>query len=186
MSQLTTATGRAARVVVAAGACGLFLLLALSGCGAPATFVSTTPPPDMTAEAWYGSSVPEVRAAISKAMRGARIAISPDAGGAGTIVGTKQQVPYVGRGAGEPAPGRLPVYRVRTTITRPGDVTHVRASIEVVCPSCGSKTPYEWEYPGNLFRDIFEGTRRILSDRKARVSYPPRHEPVRWRPPRMY
>jgi hypothetical protein len=186
MSHLTTATGRAATVVVAARACGLCLLLALSGCGAAATFISTTPPPDKTAEAWYGSPVWEVEAAIKQAMRGARIAVDPAAGGPGVVVGTKQQVPYVGRGAGEPAPGPLPVYRVRTVITRPGDVTHVGASIEVVCPSCGSTTPYEWEYPGDLFRDIFEGARRVLSDRGARVSYPPRHEPVRWRPPKRY
>ncbi len=186
MSRMVTGTDGAARVVAAALVGGLCLLATLNGCGGAATFVSTEPPPDVTAEAWYTSSVPQVKAAIGRAMRGARVAVDPDAGGAGTIVGTKQQVPYVGTGAGAPAAGPLPVYRVAVTVRRQGDLTHAGASIEVVCPSCGSETPYEWQYPGDLFRDIFERTRRILSDRGGRTSYPPRHEPVKWRPPRRY
>lgn len=186
MRRWGTATIRAARAGRATRAAGLCLILTLGGCGAPATFISTTPPPDMTAEAWYGSSVPDVVVAIGRAMRDARIAIDPLGGDAGTIVGTKQQVPYVGPGAGEPAPGPLPLYRVSVSVIRQGDLTHARAAIDVVCPACGSEAPYEWEYPGDLFRDIFEAARRTLSDGGTHASYPPRYRPVRWRPPKRY
>jgi hypothetical protein len=100
------------------------------------------------------------------------------------VVGTKQQVPYVGDGAGAPAEGPLPVYRLRATIARRGSDTHVRATIAAVCQTCDGKTPYEWEYPGDLLRKVLEGARRDLNEKRVRVSYPPRYKPVRWRPPR--
>ena len=171
------------RTLVAALAVCAFLPVALGGCGGPGTFISATPPPDVSADAWYKSSVPAVRAAIRQAMLNARITVDPAGDDAGAVVGTKQQVPYVGKGAGEPAPGPLPVYRFSVTITRQGD-THVRTSVDVVCPTCGGKVPYEWEYPDDLLRDIFDGARRILSEKRTRVNYPPRYRPVRWRPPR--
>ena len=158
------------------------LSVALVGCGGSATFVSVHPPPGVSADASYRSSVPEVRAAVASAMLDARITVDPAAGDDATVVGMKQQVPYVGKGTGEPVPGPLPVYRVTVTMTRQGD-THVRASVDVLCPTCNDKVPYEWEYPCDLLRDIFDGAPVILNERRGRVSYPPRHKPVRWKPP---
>ena len=159
------------------------LLVSLSGCGAPATFTSAVPPPDVTAEAWYESPAPAVSDALAEAMVQAAITIDASASGPGELVGSKQQVPYVGRGAVEPAPGPLPVYRVRMNVDGTGG-THVRANIEVVCPTCSDDVPYVWEYPGHLLRNVFEGAQRLLGEKRVRASYPPRHKPVRWRCPR--
>jgi hypothetical protein len=160
------------------------LALALSGCGAAATFTSAVPPPDATAEAWYRSDAPAVRSAIVRAMRDAMITVDPASGDAGTVVGTRQQVPYVGEGGVEPAAGPLPAYRLRVTTARRATDTHVLATVSAVCRTCDGKTPYEWEYPGDLLKDVLEGAREILGEKRVRVSYPPRHRPVRWRPPR--
>ncbi len=181
MSQPGTAPGPLARTLVSALAAGAFFLVALGGCGGTATFVSATPPPQMSADAWYRSSVPAVKAAVRQAMLDARIMVDPAAGDDATVVGKKQQVPYVGKGAGEPVPGPLPVYRITATITTQGD-THVRASVDVLCPNCSGKVPYEWEYPVDVLRDIVNGAREFLGEKRVRASYPPRHEPVRWRP----
>jgi hypothetical protein len=132
------------------------------------------------AEAWFDSPVQAVRDAMAVAMARAGIAIEGDDA---ELVGVKQQVPHVGRGAGEPAPGPLPVYRIRVTFARDGG-TRVRARLEPVCPACNGKTPYVWQYPGDLLRDVFEETRQALGEREARFSYPARHKPVRWRPPK--
>ena len=182
MSQPGTAPGPLARTLVSALAAGAFFLVALGGCGGTATFVSATPPPQMSAEAWYRNSVPAVRAAVRQAMLDARIMVDPAAGDDATVVGKKQQVPYVGKGAGEPVPGPLPVYRITATITTQGD-TYVRASVDVLCPTCNGRVPYEWEYPGDVLRDIFDAASGILNERRGQVSYPPRYKPVRWRPP---
>ncbi len=181
MSQLGTSPGPLVRVLVLALAACAFLPVALSGCGSTATFVSVTPPPQVSADAWYESSVPAVRDAVWQAMLAGRIAVDPDRSDGTSVVGTKQQVPYVGSGAGEPAPGPLPVYRITATITNQGD-THVRASIDVLCPTCGDNVPYEWEYPVDVLRDIVNGAREFLGEKRVRASYPPRRKPVRWRP----
>jgi hypothetical protein len=113
------------------------------------------------------------------------LTLFPGEGDPDALIASRQQVPYVGRGAGPPAPGPLPVYRVTATITRQDD-THVRVSLDVVCPACNGKVPYEWQYPGDLLREVLDGARRILSEKDARVSYPPRHRPARWRPPKRH
>ncbi|MEA3409469.1 MAG: hypothetical protein U9Q95_03880, partial [Candidatus Eisenbacteria bacterium] len=51
----------AGALISALAACAL-LSVALGGCGGSATFVSVHPPPRASADAWYRSSVPEVRA----------------------------------------------------------------------------------------------------------------------------
>ena len=160
-------------------------LLAAGGCGGPATFVSTEPPPDSVAEAWFGLPVTEVRAAVRQAMLDGGLVIDQPASDATTVVGTRQQVPYVGEGAGELAGGPLPLYRVKVVLSRDGR-THVRATAHAVCPTCDGATPYEWEYPGDLVRDILEGAHRRLGDPGARFNYPPRFRPARWRPPRPH
>jgi len=165
-------------------AAGAFILVALTGCGGPASFTSTEQPPDSTSEAWYKSPAPAVRAALAGAMVEAGITIDRTVSDTGMVVGTKQQLPYTGRrGPPEPSPGPLPLYRVSATVSKRGD-THVRALFQAVCTSCGGKTPFVWEYPGDVLRDVFEGAGRLLSEKSQRVTYPPRHEPVRWRPPR--
>lgn len=181
MSQPGTAPGSPVRVLVSLLAACAVLPMALGGCGGTATFVSAHPPPRVSADAWYESSVPVVRDAVWQAMLAGRIAVDPDRSDGTTVVGTKQQVPYVGKGAGEPAPGPLPVYRITATITDQGD-THVRTSIDVLCPNCSGKVPYEWEYPVDVLRDIVNGAREFLGERRVHASYPPRHEPVRWSP----
>jgi len=183
MSVTAWAGKRQIRVVVATLAGAASLLVGLGGCGAPATFISAAPPPDVTAEAWYESPPQAVRNAIAEAMAKARIAPDASASEQDVLAGTKQQVPYVGKGAGEPAPGPLPVYRIRMTITEAGD-THVRADIDVVCPTCTGTVPYVWEYPGHLLRSVIEGAQQILGEKQGRASYPARHEPVKWRCPR--
>lgn len=167
-----------ARAVPAA----LFLAaIALAGCGAPATFVSVTPPPDLDADAWYGSSLPAVRTALRRAMVETGLTLGDDAGEA-TVVGLRQQVPYVGEGAGDPVPGRLPVYRLTARLSSEGG-TRVRVHVSVVCDVCDGATPYEWEYPGDIVRNVFERTRRMLGERHARYACPERYRPPRWRPP---
>ena len=185
MSQPGTAPVVRVRVFVAALAAGAFITVALGGCGGTATFVSATPPPDVSADAWFSSSVPAVKRAVASAMLRAGLTLFPGEGDVDTLIGSKQQVPYVGKGGGEPAPGRLPVYRVTATFTRQGD-THVRMSIDVLCPTCNGKFPYEWQDPSDLLRDVFDGARRTLNEKQTRVSYPPRYRPVRWRPPRRH
>ena len=185
MSQPGRTAGPPVRALVVALAACLSLPVALGGCGGPATFISATPPPDVFAEVWYKSPIPAVRDAVRQAMLDARITVDAAAGNDAEVIGAKQQVPYVGEGAGEPTPGPLPVYRVTATLTKQGD-THVRASVDVACPTCNGKVPYEWGYPDDLLRDIFDGASRILNERSARVSYPPRHRPVRWRPPQKH
>ena len=169
--------------IAAALVAGALILAALTGCGGAASFTSTERPPDSTSEAWYESPAPAVRAALAEAMVGAGITIDETAGDAGMVVGTKRQLPYTGRRAPDSPPGPLPLYRVSATVSNRGD-THVRAQFQAVCTSCGGKTPFVWEYPGDVLRDVFEGAGRLLSEKSQRVTYPPRHEPVRWRPPR--
>ncbi len=181
MSQPRTAPEPLVGALVSALAACAFFSVALGGCGGTATFVSAMPPPQVSADAWYESSVPAVGAAVRQAMLDARITVDPASGDSATVVGTKQQVPYVGKGAGEPAPGPLPVYRVTATITSQGD-THVGASVDVLCPTCIGKVPYEWEYPGDVLRGIFDRASELLNEKGVRVSSPPRHKPVRWRP----
>ena len=171
------------RAAVAMLAKAASLLVSLSGCGAPATFTSAVPPPDVTAEAWYESPAPAVSGALAEAMLRAAIAVDASESEHGVLVGAKQQLPYVGRGAAEPAPGPLPVYRVRVHVEGTGGA-HVRADIDVVCPACSQEVPYVWEYPGHLLRSIFEDARRLLGEKRVRATYPPRYRPVRWRCPR--
>lgn len=171
--------GSAAAALV--GAASLFV--SLSGCGVPATFTSAVPPPDVTAEAWYESPAPAVGDALAEAMVQAAITIDASAGDPRELVGSKQQVPYVGRGAMEPTPGPLPIYRFRMSVDGTGG-THVRANIDVVCPACSDDAPYVWEYPDDLLRNVFEGARELLGEKRIRASYPPRHKPVEWRCPR--
>ncbi len=163
----------------------LLALLAAGGCGGTATFVSAEPPPDSVADAWFGRPVTEVRAAVLQAMLDGGLVIDQSASDAATVVGTRQQVPYVGEGAGELAGGPLPLYRVKVVLSRDGR-THVRATVHAVCQACDGATPYEWEYPGDLVRDILERAHRRLGDSAARFEYPPRFRPTRWRPPRPH
>jgi hypothetical protein len=181
MSQPGTAPGPLVRVLVSALAACAFFPVALGGCGGTATFISATPPPQVSADAWYESSVPAVRDAVWQAMLASRIAVDPARCDGATVVGTKQQVPYVGKGAGEPAPGPLPVYRVTAIITKQGD-THVRTSVDVLCSTCSDNVPYEWEYPVDVLRDIVNGAREFLGEKRVHASYPPRHKPVKWHP----
>jgi hypothetical protein len=158
------------------------LTLSTAGCG-PATFVSTQPPPDVHAEAWFRSPVAKVESALRQAMSEDGLSLEPE-DAAAVVVGVKQQLPYVDEESGQPASGPLPVYRLRATITR-ADETRVEIVLDPKCVACDGQTPYEWEYPCDVIRSILDRTRRILRENRARVSYPPRYRPARWhRPPR--
>jgi len=164
-----------------AGALVALCCAAIAGCAPTATFVSPDPPPGVTVETVFGKSVPAVTAAFEKAMRRTDVTLQQRPPGGGAVVGTRQQVPYVGEGVDVPAPGALPVYRVTAVVTERRD-TRVRASVDVICPACDGVTPYEWEYPTNLLRAVVEKARDILQERGHQVAYPPRHRPAKWRP----
>jgi hypothetical protein len=167
------------RTPVAAGA---FALLLAAGCGGPATFVSPDPPPDTTADAWFLSGVPAVGAAVRQAMTEHGMAIDAAKSSATVVVASRQQLPYVDESSGRPASGPLPAYRVRAVLSRAGE-TRVRLTIAADCRACDGATPYEWQYPVDLTRRVFERTRAILGERRPRFAYPPRYRPVRWRRP---
>lgn len=171
---------RFARAVVAATCAAL---AAGMGCAGPATFVSADPPPDVDAEAWYASAMPAVRSALERAMIDAGMIVDRDASSQTKIVASKQQMPHIGEGTDEPAAGPLPVYRLTAELSRPGD-THVLATLVVRCAACNGETAYQWEYPGDVVRRVFEETRKILKERSPRYRYPPRFVAPPWRPPR--
>jgi len=156
---------------------------ALAGCAPSATFVSAEAPPNAAVDVAFANGIPAVSDALRRAMGRSGITVKPGLDDA-RVVGVRQQVPYVGAGATDPAPGELPVYRVTATVTR-REVTRVRAIVEVLCPACDGTTPYEWEYPTDVLRHVIDGAREILRERGGRVAYPPRHRPARWRPPRQ-
>lgn len=159
----------------------LLAALCLSGCAGPSTFVSPTPPPDTEAQAWFKSDVPAVRAALARAMVETDLPLDHDASGPRLVVASRQQVPHV-RGAAAPAPGPLPTYTLRARLS-PADGTHVEATVTVDCPSCNGTSAYEWEYPGDLVKEVFQATRQILGERSPRFRHPPRFRPTPWRPP---
>lgn len=157
----------------------LALLLA-SGCAGPSTFVSPQPPPETHADAWFLSDMPSVHAALRGATVAAGMSIVTEECSATVVVAEKHQLPYIDAEVGAPAAGRLPVYRMRAALSRPGD-THVRVAVRPLCPACDGATPYEWEYPVDLIRTVLEGTRSSLAERRPRLRYPPRYAPPRWR-----
>ncbi len=152
----------------------------LSGCAGPSTFVSSEPPPETAADAWFLSGIPAVRAAVRQAMIDHGVTLDAAKSGPTVLVGSKEQLPYVDEETGEPAAGPLPVYVVRAAISRPGD-THVRLQVRAECGACDGETPYVWEYPSDLIRAILEETRTALHERHPRIVYPPRYRPPRWR-----
>lgn len=155
--------------------------MASAGCGGPATFVSPDAPPDTNADAWFASGVPKVRSALQQAMM--ETGLVPGVGPAGVVVGKKPQLPYVDEESGEPASGPLPVYELRATLTRPGE-TRVHVVLHVSCAACNGRTPYEWEYPGDVIRKVLERTKRILRESRTRFEYPVRYRPPPWHRPR--
>lgn len=172
---------RGPRTLIVLVACALALAC---GCGGPATFVSPTPPPGTTGDAWYARPPASVRTALGTAIAESGLVLDDSRTDRNTLVGSRQQVPYVGDGAGELAAGPLPLYRVTVGLSSDGSETHVRATVQVVCSACDGSTPYEWEYPSDVIRSIFEKTRKILGVGKPRYRYPARHVPPKWRPPR--
>ena len=162
-----------------ARAAALSLVVAAAGCGGPARFVSPDPPPNTAADAWFRSGVPAVRAALAAAMERNGIAIDREACTPTVVAGVRHQLPYVDGSSGEPVRGALPAYRLRAVLTR-AERTHVRLTLRPQCASCDGRTLYEWEYPGDVIRTVFEDTRRILGERGHRFSYPPRYRPARW------
>ncbi|MBD3349817.1 MAG: hypothetical protein GF400_11580, partial [Candidatus Eisenbacteria bacterium] len=147
--------------------------LAFAGCGGTATFVSTEPPPDTSADAWYASRMAKVRTALTRAMTEAGFSLEP-ASSKTVVTGTKQQLPYVDEETGGPAGGPLPAYKMHAVLTRK-EKTHVRLAVHPECAACDGATPYEWEYPVDLLRDVLERTRRILGETRPRFAYPRRY-----------
>ena len=165
----------------------LLLLLTfpfLTSCAPSATFVSAEPPHDVEVSASFTSGAPAVTNALRLALGRSGITPDPVDAAENRVIGVRQQVPYVGAGASNPAPGQLPVYTVTAVVT-PGERTHVRLSVIVQCPACDGSTPYEWEYPVDVVRNVLERTRRMLGERGTTVDYPPRHRPTAWRPLRQ-
>jgi hypothetical protein len=152
------------------------------GCAGPSTFVSPDPPRGAHVDAWFPEPLERVRFAIGQSMVLAGMTVVPSEDARTVAVAEKHQLPYIGEDAGAPAPGRLPVYRMRAVLSERGVDTHVRVTVEPHCPACNGTTPYEWEYPVELLRDVLERTRSKLGHRGPRIRYPPRYVPPRRRP----
>ena len=168
------------RMVIAAA---VVALAAVAGCGGTATFVSAEPPPDTAADAWFLSGVPAVRSALRQAMTEHGMSVDPKTSSPSVVGAFKPQLPHVDEASGAPAAGPLPTYRIRATLSRARE-THVRLLVKAECPACDGLTPYEWQYPGDVVRSVFERTRSILGERRPRFAYPPRYRPPRWAPRR--
>jgi hypothetical protein len=153
------------------------------GCAGPSTFVSPDPPPQTHVDARFPNAVDPVRMAIRDGMAKAGMSIIGEECSRFVLVADRRQLPYIGEDAGEPASGPLPILRMRAVVS-PKDtdshVTHVRVTVEPVCRACDGATPYEWEYPVELIRDVLEHARKRLKHRGPRIAYPPRYLP----PPR--
>lgn len=148
---------------------------ALAGCGGPATFVSADPPPVTKAEAWFLSTVPNVHSAMRQAMVDNGLEVEPGAEEA-QLVGTKKQLPFVDEDSQAPAEGPLPVYHVTADIKRTGE-TYVSLVLMPECSTCGGSTEYEWEYPGDILRDVLNEAQNILLESRARFVYQDRFRP---------
>jgi len=156
-------------------------VLAAAGCGGPATFVSTAPPPETSADAWFVCPPAKVRGAVRQAAVESGFSLNP--GGPDHLVtGTKQQMPYIDEETSKPTTGPLPLYELTARITRE-EKTHIRLSIDPVCTACDGQTPYEWEYPVDLLRDIMQRTTGLLRGSKSRIVYPGRYRPPEWHRP---
>jgi hypothetical protein len=163
------------RAPIAATAFGLFV--ALLGCGVPATFVSPVPPSDAGADAWFAGPVKEVRQAFRQAMLDAGMSIDIGRSSPMMLVGLRQQVPYVDGDSEGPATGSPPIYVMRVELSRPAAETHVRMIVDVQCPSCDGTSPYVWEYPADLIRNVIEHARDTLREQSPRINYPTRYRP---------
>ena len=158
------------------------LALTIAGCGGVATFVSGSPPPDTTAEAWFARPPGVVRDAIKLAMIDLAMTIDSGESGPAVLVATRDQLPYVGADSSEPAAGRLPFYRVAVALSPAGSDTRVVVTVRGVCPACNGLRPYRWQYPEDVVRAVFERTRDIVNEPHARFAYPRRYRPPAWRP----
>jgi hypothetical protein len=169
------------RIVRALVSATLVTAVCAAGCAGPSTFVSSAPPPDIEAHAWFRSGVPAVRGAVARAMVENGLPVDEAASGPRLLVASRQQVPHV-RGAAAPAPGPLPTYTLTARLS-PAGGTHVEATVKVDCPSCDGASAYEWEYPGDIVRGVFRTAAKMLGERSPRFQYPPRFRPARWHPP---
>jgi hypothetical protein len=149
----------------------LLAAVVAGGCAGGATFTSTDPPPETTADAWFIASQPRVRNAAARAMQEHGFALDPD-GGPALVVGTKAQRPADGQASSE----KSPTYLLRIVITREGD-THARATVLPECALCDGSREFEWEYPADVLRGVLERTRDLVGERRARLVLPPRHRP---------
>jgi len=169
-------THRRARALFA-----VFGLALFAGCGGPATFVSADPPPSTSADAWYAAGIPAVRVALARAMESEGLTVSTGTG-ATIIVGRKHVVPYIDDETSAPAAGPLPLYVLEATLGRAAE-THVRATLNVR-HGADHDVPFEWEYPTDLIRRVFERARDNLHEPRAKLRVPPRYRAPRWRRPR--
>lgn len=160
------------------------LVLAGAGCSGPATFVAASPPPDVTAEAWFASPPVAVHRAMTIAMTDVGMSVDDVGSSAMALAATKNQLPHVSEDSGGPAPGSLPFYRLEAALSRTGSDVHVRATVRGVCQGCDGSTPYVWQYPEDLLRAVFERTRSILGERHVRFAFPGRYRPPAWATPR--
>lgn len=166
-----------AALAIACGAAALSV-----GCAGPSTFVSPDPPDGAQVDTWFPRPMERVRSAIAQSMSEARLSITVAEGGPTVVAAEKHQLPYIAEDAGAPPTGPLPVYRMRAILSPRSAGTHVRVTVEPSCPACNGTTPYEWEYPVDLIRDVLERTRSALGHRGPRIDYPPRFVPRRRRP----
>lgn len=155
-----------------------------AGCGAPATFVSDVPPPDVETEIHFDSTLARVRSAIRVSALRNGLTIDEPRSTTAVVVASLHQLPYVGEGVLEPASGRLPFYVLTARLSSTG-ATGTDVAIGVEVRHVGDRgAPYEWRYPTDVLRSVLDDARKTLRER-ARCRLPDRYRPTaRWEPPR--
>jgi hypothetical protein len=159
----------------------LLTALLVGGCAGGSTFVSTSPPPDAAADAWFVAAPARVRNAVVRAMQEHGFALRETPDDSALVVGTKPQL-----GAEDVRVDDRPLYVMRCVLTRQGN-THVRATVLPQCDACDGEAAFQWEYPADLLSGVLGRTRTLLGERTARVVSPPRYRPPsRRRVPRRW
>ncbi len=163
------------RPAFAAAAVVALSLIALSGCAGTTTFVSETPPPDMTGEAWYSPRLTAVRIAVETAVTDEGMVVDGRRTTDARVVAVREQFAQSsGRAAGLLSES-LPYYVIDLNLTV-GDSTHVAATLSATCPECDGTVLYVWDQPDELLRRVLVQVQGLLNDKYARFVYPAKYE----------
>jgi len=163
------------RPAFAATAVAAVSLIALFGCAGTTTFVSETPPPDMTAEAWYSPRVTAVRIAVEKAITDEGMVVDERRTTDSRVVAVKAQTAEDSGRATGLISDSLPYYVIDLSLTA-GDSTHVVASLSAKCPECDGTVLYFWDQPDELLSRVLVQVQGLLNEKYARFVYPVKYK----------